>query len=211
MQAMIQDEAKELIFDSGLVLASKNRYKIQELHHLLKSFKIQIRGIEEIDSNFFVEEIESTFEGNSSLKARACWNQTGIPSLADDSGLEIDFLNGRPGIYSARYGGEGLTDEDRCSLLLDEMKDVSQRERTARFVCVLALCVGGEERMVFFFRGEAEGMILDRMSGKKGFGYDPIFYDPFLKLSFAELSKEQKNLQSHRGKALRKFQEALLH
>lgn len=154
-----------------------------------------------------VEETGSTFEENALIKARWLAEKSGVPSLADDSGLVVDALDGAPGVYSARFGGEGLDDRGRRLLLLEKMKEVSEDKRTARFVCVLALVLpGGPEHL---FRGECEGRILFEERGAGGFGYDPVFLFPGTGESFAEMPAAAKDAVSHRGNAIRKLKDFL--
>ena len=153
------------------------------------------------------EENGTTFEANALIKARAVAAQTDAPVLADDSGLEIDYLNGEPGVYSARYMGEDTPYEIKNQKLLDLLEGVPEEKRTARFVCVIAAVLpDGRE---FTTRGTIEGIIGYESKGEGGFGYDPIFFVPEFGCSTAELTMEQKNLVSHRGKALRAMKEVL--
>ena len=140
------------------------------------------------------------------LKAKAIFEMTGIPAIADDSGLCVDALNGEPGVYSARYGGEGYDDEGRVQLLLKNMKDIPDDKRTARFVCAITL-VSAEG--IITARGECEGKIAYEPKGENGFGYDPVFYVEQFGKTTAEISPEEKNSISHRGKALSLFAEKL--
>ena len=137
------------------------------------------------------------------LKARTLFEQTGKPVIADDSGLCVRGLDGAPGIFSARYGGEGLTDEERYIKLLEEMKDIQTPHRGARFICVIVVYFGEEDYHVL--RGECEGTILEEPQGREGFGYDPVFFVSELGLPMAELSMDEKNKISHRGKAVEKL------
>jgi XTP/dITP diphosphohydrolase len=154
-----------------------------------------------------VEETGSTVEANARLKAEGYSRFTSYPVIADDSGIEVDALEGAPGVQSARYGGFGLTDEERCAHLLAALADVPEPRRTARFRCVLALAEAG--RTLATFDGVVDGTILREPRGANGFGYDPIFFHPPSGRAFAELSREEKRQVSHRGIALRKFVEAL--
>ena len=152
-----------------------------------------------------VEETGSTFEENSLLKARAVMEASGLPAIADDSGLCVDCLSGAPGVYSARYGGEGLSDEDRYKILLENMR--GQLTRTAKFVSVITCCFPNGD--VLSARGECPGTIAYAPMGDGGFGYDPVFFVPELKKTFSQLAPEEKNAVSHRGKALESFKEKL--
>ena len=156
----------------------------------------------EVGADVEVEETGTTFEENSLLKARAVMECTGLPSIADDSGLVVDALNGAPGVYSARYGGEGLDDVGRYRLLLENMR--GQLDRTCRFVSVITLCMPNGD--VITARGECRGTLAYAPQGENGFGYDPVFFVPEKKKTFAQLTGEEKNAISHRGNALKEFQ-----
>ena len=188
-----------------LVLASKNKKKIAEMNQILGSLGIEVCSQEEAGVNLEVEETGITFEENSLLKAKAVMEHSGMPAIADDSGLCVDALGGAPGVYSARYGGEGLDDAGRTRLLLENMK--GQSPRTARFVCVITCCFPNGD--VITARGECEGTIAFASIGQGGFGYDPVFFIPGLKKTFAQLEAQEKNAISHRGKALEIFQKKL--
>lgn len=187
-----------------IIAATKNKNKLREFGEILKGFEIISQ--EEAGVDIDVEETGTTFEENSYLKAKAIYDITGITTIADDSGLCVDALNGEPGVYSARYGGEGYDDKGRVQLLLENMKDVPNEERTARFVCVITL-VGDEG--VLTARGECEGRIDYEPKGENGFGYDPVFYVDRFEKTLAEVTPEEKNSISHRGKALKIFAEKL--
>ncbi len=187
-----------------IIAATKNKNKLREFGEILKGFEIISQ--EEAGVDIDVEETGTTFEENSYLKAKAIYDITGITTIADDSGLCVDALNGEPGVYSARYGGEGYDDKGRVKLLLKNMKDVPDAERTARFVCVITL-VGDEG--VLTARGECEGRIDYEPKGENGFGYDPVFYVDRFEKTLAEVTPEEKNSISHRGKALKIFAEKL--
>ena len=188
-----------------LVLASKNKKKLVEMNEILSHLGIEVCSEGEAGVDVEVEETGTTFEENSLLKARAVMEASGMPAIADDSGLCVDVLGGAPGIYSARYGGEGLSDVERYQLLLDNMK--GQMPRTARFVSVITCCFPDGD--VLSARGECEGTIAFAPMGEGGFGYDPVFFVPGLKKTFAQLTAEEKNAISHRGKALEAFQRKL--
>ncbi len=187
-----------------IIAATKNKNKLREFGEILKDFEIISQ--EEAGVDIDVEETGTTFEENSYLKAKAIYDITGITTIADDSGLCVDALNGEPGVYSARYGGEGYDDKGRVQLLLKNMKNVPGEERTARFVCVITL-VGDEG--VLTARGECEGRIDYEPKGENGFGYDPVFYVDRFEKTLAEVTPEEKNSISHRGKALKIFAEKL--
>lgn len=188
-----------------IIAATKNKNKLREFGEILKDFEIISQ--EEAGLDIDVEETGSTFEENSMLKARAIYEACKIPAIADDSGLVVDALGGEPGVYSARYGGEGLDDRGRVALLLKNMKDVPQKERTARFVCAITLVDGDK---VITARGECEGIIAYEPSGENGFGYDPVFFVEKYKKTLAEVTPEEKNAISHRGKALRAFEQKMM-
>ncbi len=204
---------KEKLSTCGLVLATTNLNKVRELKELFANFKlgIQVRALNEIPaieaSNFSVKEDGPDFRTNAIIKAKACFAMTNQISLADDSGLSVDALNGRPGVHSARYGGPALSDQQRCKLLLKELKEVSPAKRNARFSCVLALCSSIDE--FHLFEDKVEGYILENMQGLEGFGYDPIFMDTQTGLSFAEIDSKTKNQRSHRTKAMQGLAKAL--
>lgn len=188
-----------------IVLASHNKKKLDEMRELISGVSPSFEVISASEAGVGdVEETGSTFEENSLLKAKAAargdrW------SAADDSGLVVDALNGAPGVYSARYSGGG--DSDNIDKLLEELKDVPDGERSARFVCCLtAVSPKGD---IIVCRGVCEGSILRERQGEGGFGYDPIFYCPQFGKSFASLTPEEKNSVSHRGKAMRVFAERL--
>ncbi|MBE7032623.1 MAG: XTP/dITP diphosphatase [Ruminococcaceae bacterium] len=187
-----------------IIAATKNKNKLREFGEILKGFEIISQ--EEAGVDIDVEETGTTFEENSYLKAKAIYDITGITTIADDSGLCVDALNGEPGVYSARYGGGGYDDKGRVQLLLKNMKDVPDNERTARFVCVITL-VGDEG--IITARGECEGRIDYEPKGENGFGYDPVFFVEQYGKTMAEATPDEKNAISHRGKALKIFAEKL--
>ena len=207
----------ERIQKEGLLLATGNPHKVQEMRIMLAPLKILVRSISELSKDSFVKDPSSLsfieekgpdFQSNASIKAQAYSEATGCISLADDSGLLVDVLGGRPGVHSARYGGPGLEDKDRNLLLLKELKGVPFQKRSARFVCVLALCLGERKQgkdLFEFFEGKCEGYITEEIQGENGFGYDPVFFDPQLKQSFAQIQGKEKNKRSHRSRAIKKF------
>ena len=188
-----------------LVLASKNQKKLVEMNDILSRLGVQVCSEAEAGVDVEVEETGTTFEENSLLKARAVMEASGMPAIADDSGLCVDALGGAPGVYSARYGGEGLDDRGRTRLLLENLR--GQMTRTAKFVSVITCCFPNGD--VLSARGESQGTIAYAPMGEGGFGYDPVFFVPGLKKTFAQLTPEEKNAISHRGRALRAFQEKL--
>jgi XTP/dITP diphosphohydrolase len=188
-----------------LLIATSNKGKVAEIAALLEGLDCRAIGLEDLPKvPPPVEETGTTFVENALIKADYYHEATRLFTLADDSGLEVDSLDGRPGVYSARYGGEGLSGNQQIELLLEEMKGTPTEERTARFVCSVALVgaiAGREIREIF--EGRCEGRIALAPRGDGGFGYDPIFIDVELGRTFAELSPEEKSSRSHRGKALR--------
>ena len=187
-----------------VVLASKNPHKLVEISKITEQFDMELVLQSELGVDIEVEETGTTFEENSYLKARAVMEATGLPALADDSGIAVDALNGEPGIYSARYGfDESLDDWGRLQLLLKNTENVPDGQRQAQFVCVITLVT--PDGKVIQARGEVHGELLRAPAGEGGFGYDPIFYYPPFGKSLAEVSAEEKNQVSHRANALRVF------
>lgn len=183
-----------------IVFATANEGKVKEIKEILKDFPIEVVSMKEMGITADIEEDGTTFEDNSLIKARALSKLTGLPALADDSGLEVDYLNGEPGIYSARYLGRDTDYDYKNNYIIDKLSDAKDKERSARFVCVISLVLpDGRE---FVERGVVEGLIGYEQKGENGFGYDPIFYLPEYGKTSAELSSEEKNKISHRGKAL---------
>ena len=187
-----------------IIAATKNKNKLREFGEILKGFEIISQ--EEAGIDIDVEETGTTFEENSFLKAKAIYDASGIPAIADDSGLCVDALGGEPGVYSARYGGEGYDDAGRVQLLLKNMKDIPDEKRTARFVCAITMV---SDDGVITARGECEGRINHAPVGENGFGYDPVFYMEEYDKTTAQMTPDEKNAVSHRGKALRIFAEKL--
>ena len=183
-----------------LVLASRNKHKIEEMQVMLSKLGIEVLSALDFPELEEVDEDQPTLEGNALKKARYVREVTGIPALSDDTGLEVDALNGDPGVYSARYAGEGASYQDNVLKLLNELGDAE--DRTARFRTVVALVTGKDE---FTFEGKVEGVILSEQKGEGGFGYDPVFQPEGYDLTFAELDAEEKNRISHRGRAIKKF------
>ena len=220
----------------ALLIATSNKGKVAEIASLLEGLDCRVIGLEDLPQvPPPVEETGTTFVENALIKADYYHAASGLLTLADDSGLEVDALDGRPGVYSARYGGEGLSGAKQIALLLEEMKDTPEEKRTARFVCAVALVgVAGKTsdkreparrldgalvdspvrpQIRQTFEGQCEGRIAYAPRGAGGFGYDPIFIDVELGRTFAELSPGEKSSRSHRGKAIRaaiKYLEALL-
>jgi XTP/dITP diphosphohydrolase len=187
------------------VLASNNPGKLRELNTILSALGLEVIFQREAGLNLDVEETGTTFEENSLLKAQAACQASGMIAIADDSGLEVDALNGAPGVYSARYGTPDLDDQGRTALLLKNME--GKEERACRFVSVVTCCF--PDGRVLVARGTCEGQVAENPQGDNGFGYDPIFYVPELEKTFAQLSDEEKNARSHRGRALQKLAELL--
>lgn len=191
-----------------VVLASKNKHKLEEISKITEKFDMELVLESELGVDIDVEETGSTFEENSFLKAEAVMKATGLPALADDSGIAVDALNGEPGIYSARYGfDESLDDRGRLNLLLKNTENVPDDKRQAKFVCVITLVT--PDGQTIQARGEVHGMLLRAPAGENGFGYDPIFYYPPFGKSLAQVSPEEKNQVSHRANALKVFYEKL--
>lgn len=183
-----------------IVFATTNEGKVKEIKEILGDFPIEVVSMKEMGITADIEENGKTFEENSLIKARALAKLTGLPALADDSGLEVDYLNGEPGIYSARYLGRDTDYDYKNNYIIDKLSGAKGEERSARFVCVISLVLpDGRE---FVERGVVEGLIGYEQKGENGFGYDPIFYLPEYGKTSAELPPEEKNRISHRGKAL---------
>ncbi|HSS30964.1 MAG TPA: XTP/dITP diphosphatase [Nitrospiraceae bacterium] len=190
-----------------LVLATRNRHKAAELLMLLGDPRITIRTLDEFPGAPDVVEDGDTCEANAVKKACAIAEYTGLPAVADDTGLEVDALGGRPGLYAARYAGEHATYEDNCRKLLLELAGVSPAQRTARFLTVAAIALpSGRVRVA---QGVLDGMIAEEANGTLGFGYDPVFFVPELGKTLAQLSADQKNTISHRAKAFTQAKDLL--
>ena len=191
-----------------VVLASKNRHKLVEISKITEKFDMELVLQSDLGVDIDVEETGTTFEENSFIKAEAVMKATGLPALADDSGIAVDALNGEPGIYSARYGfDDSLDDWGRLELLLKNTEHVPDGQRQAQFVCVITMVT--PEGKTIQARGEIHGELTREPAGENGFGYDPIFYYPPLGKTTAELDPEEKNAVSHRGNALKVFYEKL--
>ena len=190
-----------------IVFATTNAGKIKEIKEILADFDVEVASMKEMNITADIEENGATFEENSLIKARAVSKLTGLPALADDSGLEVDYLNGEPGIYSARYLGRDTDYDYKNNYIIKKLKDAKGEERSARFVCVISLVLpDGRE---FVKKGVMEGRIGYEIKGENGFGYDPIFYLPEYGKTSAEISAEEKNKISHRGKALSAMKELI--
>ena len=187
-----------------IVLASNNKGKVREFGDMLSSLNMEVIP----QATFNIEDADETgltFVENAIIKARHASAIAGLPAIADDSGLEVDALKGAPGIYSARYSGEGATDEKNLLKLLEALKDVAEEKRTARFQCVLVYMRHAEDPTPLICQGTWEGIISTEAHGENGFGYDPIFYVPTHNCSSAQLSADVKNTLSHRAQALNKL------
>lgn len=184
-----------------IVFATGNEGKLREIREILADFSIEVISMKEVGIDEEIEENGTSFKENSLIKSRFICEKSGLPALADDSGLEIDYLGGEPGIYSARYLGRDTDYEIKNNLIIEKLRNAKPHERGARFVCSISLVLpDGRE---FVTDGVMEGEIAHEIKGENGFGYDPIFFLPEYGMSSAEISREEKNKISHRGKALR--------
>lgn len=187
-----------------VVLATNNAHKLTEMRRMLAEagLRIEVLGLADVAPYPEPPETETTFEGNALLKARICVQQTGLPAMADDSGLAVDRLNGMPGVRSARWSGPDATDETNNTLLLRQLDDVPAQQRTARFVCAMALVLpsSGREEVR---HGEMRGHLIDELRGTNGFGYDPMFVPEGEECTYAQMEAVEKDAISHRGQALR--------
>ena len=190
-----------------IVLATHNHDKEIELQHSLRGLGVEICSLSEYPDIGEIEETGTTLLENSLLKAHTVYDRTGLPAIADDTGLEVDALDGAPGVYSARFAGADATYEDNVNKLLSVMEDVSDDMRYARFRTVISFV---DEIQELWTEGHIDGKIIDFPRGNAGFGYDPVFYIPQLEKTFAELSTEEKNKISHRGLALQKLRKILV-
>lgn len=192
-----------------LLIATKNKGKLKELGDLLEGVPYELVSLDDLGIEEDVEETGSTFEENATLKAETYARLSNLPALADDSGLEVDALGGEPGVYSARYAGEGASDEQRIAYLQKKLREAgaSRESSSARFRCVIAIAWpdGSSE----LHSGRCDGNIIGESRGSNGFGYDPVFFIPGLGKTMAELSTDQKNGVSHRSEAARKAAESL--
>ncbi len=186
-----------------IVLATRNAGKIREFSALMADMGVEVLGLDAFPEVDEVEETGTTFEENALLKARAVAAATGLIAVADDSGISVDALGGAPGVYSARYAGGHGDAEANNAKMLQELQGVPDAKRTARFVCVVA--ASKPDGQTITAQGQWEGRITHGYAGKSGFGYDPIFFDPELGMTAAQMAPEQKNSRSHRGKALREL------
>ncbi|MFC1773370.1 XTP/dITP diphosphatase [Pseudomonadota bacterium] len=191
-----------------IVLASNNAGKVREFNQLLTGSDVEVLPQSEFDV-IEAEETGLTFVENAILKARNAAEHTGLPAIADDSGLEVDALDGAPGIYSARFAGIGASDQQNLEKLLADINDVPDAQRTARFQCLMVYMRHAKDPTPQIFQGTWEGRILHAPQGDNGFGYDPVFFVPTHNCSSAELEPDIKNSLSHRGQALQQLIEAL--
>lgn len=195
------------------ILASNNAHKIKEIKEILKDFDFEILSLKEAGIDIDIEEDGKTFEENSFKKADeirkylVSKGENNFIVMADDSGLEVDYLNGEPGIYSARYAGEHGNDAKNNEKILNELKGVKEEDRKANFICVIVAVTDKGEKIVA--EGKSYGIILEELSGNEGFGYDPLFFVPEYKKTFAEMTSDEKNAISHRGRALEKLKSNL--
>ncbi|MGD9876963.1 XTP/dITP diphosphatase [Desulfococcus sp.] len=186
-----------------LVIATRNQGKTAEIRDILRDFPVEIKNLDDFGPIPEIEEDGETFDDNAYKKASFTARVLGFPALADDSGLVVAALDGRPGIHSARYGGAGITDRERCKKLLAELEGAANRK--AAFECVISIAVPSGPALTY--EGRCEGEIARSPDGVNGFGYDPVFYYPPMGKTFARLTREEKNRVSHRGKALMEVRE----
>ncbi|MDO5498501.1 MAG: RdgB/HAM1 family non-canonical purine NTP pyrophosphatase [Propionibacteriaceae bacterium] len=192
-----------------VVLATNNAKKLTELRRVLVTEGIEVLGLSDVAPYPEPEETGTTFEDNAAIKARACVAATGVPALADDSGLTVEALGGMPGVRSARWAGPGVTDADNVALVLQQLADIPAARRRAVFVCVLALAL--PDGRTEFVRGELAGQLTALPKGENGFGYDPIFVPDGHDRTTAEMTPEEKDAISHRGRAIRAMVPVLTH
>lgn len=190
-----------------IIFATSNEGKMKEIQMILKDLNVEVVSLKEAGISVDIDENGSTFEENAAIKAKEIVKLTGDIVLSDDSGLEVDYMNGAPGIYSARFLGEDTSYDVKNQYIIDQLKDAEGKQRSARFVCVIACAL--PEGEVYTRRGTMEGRIAFESAGSHGFGYDPIFYLPEYQCTAAELAPEEKNKISHRGKALNAMKEVL--
>lgn len=189
-----------------IVLATRNEDKIREIKAVLSGLEIDVLTLDQFPGVPEVIEDGQTLAENALKKAKAIYNATGLLALADDTGLEVDYLDGQPGVYSSRFAGEMASYDDNCQKLLRLMNGVPEQQRTARFRCVIAIIGLDVEKLA---EGVCEGFITDKKRGTQGFGYDPVFYVPEFDQTFAEMSLKLKNEISHRGLALKQARKVL--
>jgi XTP/dITP diphosphohydrolase len=185
-----------------ILVATRNKDKVSEIQNSLSDFGVHIVSALDFPDIPEVVEDQDTLEGNAIKKAKTLYAATGIPTVADDTGLEVNFLNGAPGVYSSRFAGENVSYDDNINKLLSALNGIPTKERNATFRTVTAFCL---KNNITTFEGICNGTILAERRGHSGFGYDPIFYVPLLKKTFAEMDLDEKNKISHRGIAFQKF------
>lgn len=190
-----------------IVFATGNQDKLKEIREILKGLPYEIKSLKELGIDVHIDENGKTFEENAAIKVNTIMEATGKMVMADDSGLEVDYMDKKPGIYSARFLGEDTSYEVKNKYIIEQLKDAKGEERSARFICVIAFGRPGEP--VVTKRGVMEGRIHTEIAGENGFGFDPIFYLPEYGMTSAQISPEEKNAISHRGKALRAMREYL--
>lgn len=191
-----------------IIFATGNQNKLKEIREIVRELPYEIRSLKEMGIDLPIEENGTTFEENACIKVKTIMDATGCMVMADDSGLEVDYMGKEPGMHSARFLGEDTSYDIKNRYILDQLKEAHGEERSARFICAIAFGQPGKE--ILTTRGVMEGRIHTEIAGKNGFGYDPIFFLPEYGKTSAELSPEQKNAISHRGKALRQMQEILI-
>ncbi len=190
-----------------LIAATNNAHKMEELRAILSAYGVELLSMKDAGLSMEIEETGTTFEENAMIKAKAVFDATGLPAIGDDSGLEVDALHGAPGVYSARYAGEGASDMDRIHKLWRELGDTPDENLGAQFVCTVA-CILDQDTS-FVVRGICRGKIIREVRGEGGFGYDPCFVVPEKGKTYSELTADEKNSVSHRGNALKAFVEEL--
>ncbi|MDH4222452.1 MAG: XTP/dITP diphosphatase [candidate division Zixibacteria bacterium] len=190
-----------------IILATRNNHKTEEIKRILEDSKIEILTLKDFPDIPEIEETGKTLEENAVLKAKQVYTAAGIPALADDSGLEVEVLNGDPGVMSARFAGPGCSYKDNNLKLLGLLKGISREKRGATFRCVVALALNPDDIRVV--EGKVKGFVTENEIGENGFGYDPVFFYPELNKTFAQLNSEEKNKVSHRGFAFRKAKELI--
>ena len=191
-----------------MLVATNNKGKLREFNDIFGELGIECVSLKDLNIEADVEENGKTFLENAKIKAEAFYKMAGIPTVSDDSGLEVDALFGEPGVYSGRYSGGHGNDEENNALVLKKLENVEDEKRTARFKSALYLVI--DENTHYYAEGAAEGIILREKRGENGFGYDPILYSPELGKSFAEAGSDEKNSVSHRGRAIKALKEKLI-
>jgi XTP/dITP diphosphohydrolase len=191
-----------------ILIATNNKHKVNEIKSILNGDKFELFTLSDLNIDIEIEEDKDTLEGNALKKAEEIFKIVKIATIADDTGLFVDALDGEPGVFSSRYAGENATYDDNCLKLLKSMKDIQEGKRNAYFKTVV--CFYESENKHYFFDGICKGTITTEKSGEKGFGYDPLFIPEGFDRTYAEMSEEEKNSISHRGKAFIKAREFLL-